>query len=90
MKRELVFLRALADETRLHIVEFLLDGKKCVCEIFPFIKKTQSTASIHLGILKKAGILDSGKDGKKVYYFIKDDRVYGILKILGLFKKSRS
>ena len=82
MKRELPILKALADETRLKIVEFLLDEEKCVCEIFPHIKRTQSTTSIQLDVLRKAGILDSRKEGKKVYYFISNKKIYEIFKIL--------
>ena len=86
MKKELLILKALADETRLNIVEFLLNGQKCVCEIFPHVKRTQSTTSIQLDILRKAGILGSRKEGKKVYYFIVDDKVYNIFRALGFSK----
>ncbi len=88
MKQELQILKALGDETRLKIVEFLLNGEKCVCEIFPHVKRTQSTTSIQLDVLRKAGILNSRKEGKKVYYFISNKKVYDIFKALG-FSKSR-
>jgi len=86
MKEELNILKALADETRLNIVEFLLDGEKCVCEIFPHVKRTQSTVSIHLNDLKKAGILKSRREGQKIYYHISDLRVCDIFKALGYDK----
>jgi len=86
MKKELQILKALGDETRLNIVKFLLGGEKCVCEIFPQVKRTQSTTSIQLDVLRKAGILDSRKEGKKVYYFISDKKVYDIFKALGFSK----
>jgi len=86
MKKELQILKALGDETRLNILKFLLNGEKCVCEIFPHIKRTQSTTSIQLSILKKAGILDSRKKGKKVYYFISDKKVYDIFRVFGFSK----
>ena len=82
MKKELKLLKALADETRLNIIKFLLKGEKCVCEIFPHVRKTQSTVSIHLNNLEKTGILKSRKQGKKVFYSIKDKRVLEIFKIL--------
>lgn len=88
MKKELQILKALADETRLKIVEFLLDGEKCVCEIFPHVKRTQSTTSIQLNVLRKAGILNSRKEGKRVYYFISNDKISDIFKALG-FSKSK-
>jgi ArsR family transcriptional regulator len=82
MKEDLEILKALGDETRLKIVKFLLDGEKCVCEIFPHVKRTQSTTSTQLDVLRTAGILDSRKDGKKVYYFIKDKRILKLLNSL--------
>jgi len=86
MKKELQILKALGDETRLNIVEFLLDGKKCVCEIFPYVKRTQSTVSIHLNNLEDLGILESRREGKKIFYKIKDIRVCDIFKALGEHK----
>jgi len=83
MKENLKILKALADETRLKIVEFLLNGEKCVCEIFPLVKRTQSTVSIHLGKLEDAGILKSRRDGKKIFYSINDLRICDIFKSLG-------
>lgn len=83
MNNVLKLLKALSDDTRLKIVEFLLDGEKCVCKIFPHVKKTQSTVSIHLGKLENAGILKSRREGKKVYYKIADLRVCDVFKVLG-------
>ena len=79
----LKILKAMSDETRLKIVELLLDGEKCVCEIFPAVKRTQSTVSIQLGKLEKAGLIDSRRDGKKIFYKIKDPKVKEILKAAG-------
>jgi len=83
MKESLKILKALSDRTRLNIVEFLLDGEKCVCEIFPYVKRTQSTVSIQLGKLEDAGILKSRRDGKKIFYSIYDMRVVDVFKALG-------
>ena len=82
MQKELSIFKALSDKTRLRIVDILIDGEKCVCEIFPKIKRTQSTTSIQLSILEKANILTSRKDGKKVIYKICDKRILDILKII--------
>ncbi len=81
-----MILKALADETRLKIIEFLLDGEKCVCEIFPCVKRTQSTISTQLDILKKAGIVKSRKQGRRVYYSISDKKACDVLKALGFSK----
>ena len=79
----LKIMKALSIGTRLKIVEFLLDGEKCVCEIFPHVKRTQSTTSIQLGKLEKSGILKSRRVGKKIFYSINDLRVCDIFKFLG-------
>ena len=76
---EVSFFKLLADETRIKILKFLLNGERCVCEIFPMTKKTQSTTSIHLNKLESAGILKSRKEGRKVFYSIADKRIFSIL-----------
>ena len=83
MRHELKIFKALSDETRLNIVEFLLDGEKCVCEIFPHVKRTQSTVSIQLGKLEEWKILSSRRAGKKIFYRIADSRVKRLLKDIG-------
>jgi len=83
MKENIELLKALADDTRFKIIEYLLGGEKCVCEIFPYVKRTQSTVSTHLGNLEDAGVLESRREGKKIFYKIKDKRVCDIFKALG-------
>jgi len=85
-KKPITILKALADETRLKILELLLNGEKCVCEIFPKVKRTQSTVSIQLANLEKAGLIESRRDGKKIFYKIKDLVICEIFKALG-YKK---
>jgi len=72
----------LCDETRLNIVEFLISGEKCVCEIVPFTKRTQPTVSLQLAKLESLGIVESRRDGKSIYYKISNPKVKKILKII--------
>ena len=81
-KREQL-LKAMADSTRLKILELLLSGEKCVCEIFPHVKKTQSTVSIHLGKMEQLGLIRSRRDGKRIYYQIKEEMICNIFKVTG-------
>jgi len=71
--------RALSDPIRLKIVEFLKNGERCVCEIQPILKKSQSTISKHLDILYNAGILDRRFEGKSTFYRIKDPKIFRLL-----------
>ena len=85
-KRPITILKALADETRLKILGLLLNEEKCVCEIFPKVKRTQSTVSIQLAKLEKAGLIRSRREGKKIFYKINDLTVCDIFKALGYSK----
>lgn len=82
MKESLKIFKALCDETRLKIVEFLLSGEKCVCEIVPHAKRTQSTVSIQLAKLENLGIVESRREGKSVYYRLVNKKVKKILDII--------
>ena len=82
MENNLKILEAMADGTRLKILECLLPGERCVCEIIPYTKRKQSTVSIQLATLEKAGILKSRRDGKKIFYRITDPRVCNVFKSL--------
>lgn len=68
-------LKALGQPTRLKIIDFLRDGERCVCEIFPAINEEQSNTSRHLSLLLSVGILTRRKDGLKIYYAIKHPEV---------------
>lgn len=83
MNETLRILKALSDETRLKIVEFLLDGEKCVCEIMPYVNRTASTVSLQLTKLENAGIVESRRDGKRIYYKIINHSVCDVFKALG-------
>jgi ArsR family transcriptional regulator len=82
MEKRLVYLKSLADSTRLRIIDFLKNGEKCACEIVPYTKKSQPNVSLHLKKLEENGILESRKVGTNIFYKIKDKRVLEILKLL--------
>jgi len=89
MRESLKIFKALCDETRLKIVEFLLNREKCVCEIVPFTKRTQSTVSIQLAKLESLGIVESRREGKSVYYRLVNEKVMEILKIVNKKPKGK-
>lgn len=75
-------LKALADETRLQILEFLKDGERCVCEIVPHIGTSQSNVSQHLRILRNANIVTDRREGRSIYYSVVDERLFECLETL--------
>ena len=72
-------LKALAQPTRLKIIDFLRDGERCVCEIFPAIGEEQSNTSRHLNMMLSAGVLSRRKEGLKIYYAVKHAEILTIL-----------
>jgi ArsR family transcriptional regulator len=84
MDKDIKLLKAMADETRIKIIQYLMNGEQCACTIVPFIGKAQPTVSQHLKILVEAGILDFRRDGIKMLYKIKSDQAIRIMKILDL------
>ena len=72
-------LKSLAQPTRLKIIDFLRDGERCVCEIFPAIDEEQSNTSRHLSHMQTHGILSRRKEGVKIYYAVKHPEVFEII-----------
>jgi DNA-binding transcriptional ArsR family regulator len=64
--------RALGDENRARVVLFLQGGEMCVCQIVEMLQLAPSTVSKHLDILQAAGLIDSRKGGRWVYYRLPD------------------
>ena len=63
--------RALGDETRLRILNVLVErGETCVCELVETLATTQSNVSFHLTVLKNTGLIADKKIGKWMFYSI--------------------
>jgi ArsR family transcriptional regulator len=69
METTLETLKALSDKNRMRVVAALWRfDELCACQITELLKVSGATASRHLGILQKAGLVDSRKEGRWVYY----------------------
>jgi len=62
--------KALSDDTRLRILNVLLERECCVCEVMQALDISQSRASRNLGILQDAGFLKVRRDGAWVLYSV--------------------
>jgi len=69
IRLELLF-RALADRTRLRLLNLMGDEEVCVCYFVEVLKTPQSKISRHLAYLRKAGIVGARRDGKWMHYRI--------------------
>ena len=67
-KRQAAVLKALANESRLMIVDHLGQGECSAGDLVELVGSDQSTVSKHLAVLRAHGIVDSRREGNVVYY----------------------
>jgi len=82
-------LKAMAQPTRLKILECLREGEKCICEIVPEIKGEQSNISRHISLMQKSHLVTTRKGGVKVMVKVRDRRIFEILDTVGLFLRTQ-
>ena len=76
-KKQLLFekqaeiVKAIAHPLRIAIVDFLKDGRQCVCDIAEHVGSERSNVSRHLSVMVNAGVLGYRKEGLKVIYKLK-------------------
>ena len=68
--------RALADRTRLEILDLLRErGEMSVTAICEAIGKEQNLTSHHLSCLRNCGLAQTRRDGKNIYYSLRNEKV---------------
>jgi ArsR family transcriptional regulator len=67
-------LKAIADPTRLRILDLLAQQEDpvCVCDITPLFSQNQPTISHHLKLLRQAGLIETERRGIWSYYWATD------------------
>jgi ArsR family transcriptional regulator len=64
---ELLF-KALADRTRLRLINLIGDDEVCVCFFVEVLNTNQPKISRHLAYLRRAGVVSSRREGKWIHY----------------------
>ena len=72
-------LKALAQPTRLKILELLRNGERCICEIVPALNGEQSNISRHVSLMQKSNLVTTRKDGVRVMVKVKDQKIFDVL-----------
>jgi len=80
---------ALADETRLNILDRLKEGERCVCELTDALQTGQSRLSFHLKVLKDAGLVHDRPEGRWIYYIINSYAVEELEDLVASLKTGR-
>src|SRR5919199_3437573 len=62
------FFRALADSTRLRLLNLMGDGEVCVCFFVEVLGVSQPKISRHLAYLRRAGVVAARREGKWMHY----------------------
>ncbi|MBT3338124.1 MAG: winged helix-turn-helix transcriptional regulator [Anaerolineae bacterium] len=71
----ITFAKALADETRQKIMSLCCCKWLSVGEIVDALNVSQPTVSHHLGILRAAGLVDSRREGKQIFYSLNQAKI---------------
>lgn len=72
-------LRAMANPDRLLLLCQLSQGEKSVRELEDLLEIRQPTLSQQLAVLRKEGLVETRREGKRIYYSVSDVRVLGLL-----------
>jgi DNA-binding transcriptional ArsR family regulator len=68
-----VVAKALADHTRFRLLMALRRGERCVCQLVTLVGLANATVSKHLLALRTAGLVESRKEGRWMYYRLARD-----------------
>lgn len=88
-RRAARLFHALADETRLRILERLRDGEQCVCHLTDALEAGQSRLSFHLKTLKDAGIVTDRRQGRWIYYSLSRAAIQELQGLVGALEAPR-
>ncbi len=75
------FFKVMSDSTRMRIMTALDSGEMCVCDLSEVLGMTKSAISHQLKVLKDAELVKFRREGKNVFYSLKDNHVKTILEM---------
>jgi ArsR family transcriptional regulator len=78
-----LFFAALADRTRLRLINLMGSDEVCVCFFVEILGTNQPKISRHLAYLRKAGIVNARRDGKWIHYRVAEPRDPNAARVLG-------
>ena len=73
------YFKVLGSPIRVKILLSIGYGESCVCHLEAKLKKRQAYISQHLMVLRDAGILETHRDGKYIYYRVSDRKIFNLI-----------
>lgn len=87
------YFKGLADHNRMRIINLLLHGELCVCDIQRILDASQPNVSRHLNYLKHSGLVLDRREGFRVFYRLSADGDSALQRmwefLCGIFKRDR-
>lgn len=72
-------LKVLGSAFRIKLLYAIGAGEACVCHLEAILHKRQAYISQHLTVLRDAGILETRREGKYIFYRVVNDRVFQLM-----------
>ena len=83
-----LFMKALADETRMKIFDMLSEGELCACKILEEFNITQPTLSYHMKIMTESGLVKGRREGIWMKYSIDSEKLQALIGVFNDIGKS--
>jgi ArsR family transcriptional regulator len=77
-------LRGIGQPTRLEIILAIGSGEACVCHLEAMLGQRQAYISQHLMSLRKIGIVRSRREGRNIFYRLRDPRLLELIHLAGI------
>ncbi len=77
--------KAFCDDNRLLILDQLIEGEKCSCDLLENLNISRSTLSHHMSILVNSGVVNERKEGAWIHYSINLDGIQSCKSFLSKF-----
>jgi DNA-binding transcriptional ArsR family regulator len=73
--------RVLGDPTRVRILDALVGGELCVCDIAEFVGISESAASHQLRLLRGMRLVRTRRSGRQIFYSLDDHHIVDLLRL---------
>ena len=77
-------MRGIGQPTRLEIILAIGSGEACVCHLEAMLGQRQAYISQHLMSLRKIGIVRSRREGRNIFYRLRDPRILELIHLAGI------
>jgi len=71
--------KALGHPARMRLLDVLRDGEECVCRLAPQVGVSESHLSQILAILRRAGLVETRREGHSIFYRVRDERIFEVI-----------